>query len=266
MSAVVVPSSNHSHASLHLRDLLLLLRTSAIWTTIHLPDARTSHLRTLSKIFGRGLSAFSRYPTLPPGEPPIIARLLLPSTPCRALSSAFPRRRPEPFRPREPHILARFQRTSTPCEAVFSSSPPASDPDAPAPPWRGANCAASRPLWEGVGRKNSQLTASAVTSHREPGIRRCGKTRAQSATPWSSAPVPGFVATIKSAEYTGRAPASWLAWLQQTAKSPGCSRPNGCAKPSPILSSTAIWSPVPQRKEIGREDALFRTADHRLPA
>ena len=28
-----------------------LLRTSARWTTIHPPDARTSHLRTLSKIF-----------------------------------------------------------------------------------------------------------------------------------------------------------------------------------------------------------------------
>src|SRR5690606_3054392 len=66
LSAVVVPSSNHSHAFLHLLDLLLLLRTSAIWTTIHLPDARTSHLRTLSKIMGIGLSAFPVASSFPP--------------------------------------------------------------------------------------------------------------------------------------------------------------------------------------------------------
>ena len=29
-----------------------------LWTTVHSPDARTSHLRTLSKIVGAGLSAF----------------------------------------------------------------------------------------------------------------------------------------------------------------------------------------------------------------
>jgi len=34
----------------------------------------------------------------------------------------------------------------------------------------------------------------------------------------------------------------------------------------PLLSSTAIWSPIPIDKEIGREEALFRRADHRLPA
>ncbi|MEN1973485.1 hypothetical protein WCE34_14340, partial [Luteimonas sp. MJ204] len=34
----------------------------------------------------------------------------------------------------------------------------------------------------------------------------------------------------------------------------------------PVLSSTAIWSPIPQSEEIGREEALFRRADHRLPA
>src|SRR5207342_3604932 len=34
-------------------------RTSAQWTTIHRPDARTSHLRTLSKILDFGLSASS---------------------------------------------------------------------------------------------------------------------------------------------------------------------------------------------------------------
>ena len=34
----------------------------------------------------------------------------------------------------------------------------------------------------------------------------------------------------------------------------------------PILSSTVNWSPIPQPKEIGREEAIFRRADHRIPA
>ena len=34
----------------------------------------------------------------------------------------------------------------------------------------------------------------------------------------------------------------------------------------PVLSSTPIWSPIPDSKEIGREEAVFRRADHRLPA
>lgn len=45
----------HLHAAIEL--IWTLLRTSARWTTIHSPDARTSHLRTLSKILGTGLSA-----------------------------------------------------------------------------------------------------------------------------------------------------------------------------------------------------------------
>lgn len=34
----------------------------------------------------------------------------------------------------------------------------------------------------------------------------------------------------------------------------------------PLLSSTPVWSPIPHPKEIGREEALFRRADHWLPA
>lgn len=34
----------------------------------------------------------------------------------------------------------------------------------------------------------------------------------------------------------------------------------------PVLSSATIWSPIPVSKEIGREETLFRRADHRLPA
>jgi hypothetical protein len=34
----------------------------------------------------------------------------------------------------------------------------------------------------------------------------------------------------------------------------------------PVLSSTVIWSPIPRLKEIGREEALYRRADHWLPA
>ena len=32
----------------------------------------------------------------------------------------------------------------------------------------------------------------------------------------------------------------------------------------PILSSAAIWSPIPQQKEIGHEEAVFGRADHRF--
>jgi hypothetical protein len=62
-----------------------------------------------------------------------------------------------------------------------------------------------------------------------------------------------------------------MTWL------PSALRPNGLADPvlkdylavtdvPPVLSSTANWSPIPQSEEIGREEALFRRADHRLPA
>jgi len=34
----------------------------------------------------------------------------------------------------------------------------------------------------------------------------------------------------------------------------------------PVLSSAAIWSPIPNNKEIGREEAFYRRTDHRLPA
>jgi CubicO group peptidase (beta-lactamase class C family) len=34
----------------------------------------------------------------------------------------------------------------------------------------------------------------------------------------------------------------------------------------PLLSSTAIWSPIPQPKEIGREEAIYGRANHRLSA
>jgi hypothetical protein len=30
----------------------------------------------------------------------------------------------------------------------------------------------------------------------------------------------------------------------------------------PLLSSTAIWSPIPQSKEIGREEAILGRTDH----
>ena len=34
----------------------------------------------------------------------------------------------------------------------------------------------------------------------------------------------------------------------------------------PVLSSRPIWSPIPNETEIGREEAVYRRADHRLPA
>jgi hypothetical protein len=30
----------------------------------------------------------------------------------------------------------------------------------------------------------------------------------------------------------------------------------------PILSSAGVWSPIPRAKEIGREEAIYRRADH----
>ncbi len=52
---------------------------------------------------------------------------------------------------------------------------------------------------------------------------------------------------------------------QAQAVAPGSVLQGGGDVP-PVLSSAAIWSPIPQSKEIGREEALFRRADHRLPA
>lgn len=40
----------------------------------------------------------------------------------------------------------------------------------------------------------------------------------------------------------------------------------GRADVPPVLSSTAIWSPIPNETEIGREEAFYRGTDHRLPA
>jgi hypothetical protein len=34
----------------------------------------------------------------------------------------------------------------------------------------------------------------------------------------------------------------------------------------PILSSTAVWSPIPQTTEVGREEAVFGRTDHRVSA
>ena len=41
--------------------------------------------------------------------------------------------------------------------------------------------------------------------------------------------------------------------------------PASCDDVPPRLSSEAVWSPILNEKEIGREEALFRRADHRLP-
>lgn len=34
----------------------------------------------------------------------------------------------------------------------------------------------------------------------------------------------------------------------------------------PVLSSAAVWSPIPQATEVGREEAVFRRTDHRVRA
>jgi len=39
-----------------------------------------------------------------------------------------------------------------------------------------------------------------------------------------------------------------------------------CNRGPPILSSTAIWSSIPNETEIGHEEAFFRRTDYWLPA
>jgi hypothetical protein len=74
---------------LHALNLVACDETSAM-DSHPPPDARTSHLRTLSKIIRSGLSAF---PFPSPAEPSV--------------------------RPSEPPILGQFRSLSTPCERIF---------------------------------------------------------------------------------------------------------------------------------------------------
>ncbi len=46
-----------------------------------------------------------------------------------------------------------------------------------------------------------------------------------------------------------------LSWADQ--EDPNVRYGSQAADVPPVLSSTAIWSPIPQSKEIGREEALF---------
>lgn len=60
MSAAIVQAPNYFLLHLHaFESIWFLFERLQKWTVIHLPDARTSHLRTLSKIVGIGLSASS---------------------------------------------------------------------------------------------------------------------------------------------------------------------------------------------------------------
>ena len=59
--------------------------------------------------------------------------------------------------------------------------------------------------------------------------------------------------------------AGGLEALQQGAPLGWLAIGGGCDVP-PILSSAAIWSSIPNETEIGHEEALFRRADHWLPA
>ena len=61
LSAVVVRAPNYFLAFACFESIWFLVERLQKWTTIHLSDARTSHLRTLSKIVGFGLSAASLF-------------------------------------------------------------------------------------------------------------------------------------------------------------------------------------------------------------
>jgi Mn2+/Fe2+ NRAMP family transporter len=76
---------------------------------------------------------------------------------------------------------------------------------------------------------------------------------------------------------------AWLAWPLMAAVQMLCARigmvidigfagalrakfPRWVVDVPPLLSSAAIWSPIPPDQEIGREEAIYRRANHRLSA
>jgi hypothetical protein len=70
LSAVVFRAPNYFLAFACFESIWFLVERLQKWTVIHLPDARTSHLRTLSKIVGIGLSASSLLPLSLAAEAP----------------------------------------------------------------------------------------------------------------------------------------------------------------------------------------------------
>jgi hypothetical protein len=124
LSAVVVPELE-SLACISAFELTCCSVTNVCKMDNH-PHARRPHKSPAHTVKDQGdrPQRLSRNPVrFRWGEPPIVARLLLPSTPCRVSSSASPGWWPKPFRPREPHILARLSLPSTPCVGVdFSLS------------------------------------------------------------------------------------------------------------------------------------------------
>jgi len=97
---------------------LMVLIERLLWTIHPSPDARTSHLRTLSKIIGSASAPFLFHPPPKrPSEPPIMPGFFALSTPrCRGrwLRRLNPTRR---LCRSEPHIMPAFSLPSTPsCE------------------------------------------------------------------------------------------------------------------------------------------------------
>jgi len=90
---------------------------------------------------------------------------------------------------------------------------------------------------------------------------------------------PGLIVLVGWLEQV--APGKQRHVLQLNATGPNACTPSGVCPGAPVskalatygqpdvppsLSSRSIWSPIPNETEIGREEALFRRADHRLPA
>ena len=81
-SADVFSRTRTTHQHLHAFESFLLFLERLLMDSHHQPDVRISILRTLSKIFGSGLSAcFPVLRSFLRSEPPIVARFSLPSTP-----------------------------------------------------------------------------------------------------------------------------------------------------------------------------------------
>src|SRR5690606_24739451 len=103
-----------------IESILCLLQSICQWQRPP-PDARTSHLRTLSKIFGAGLSAFpvSRRSNLPEGAAHHTAVFVAVNT----VSAPFFYRVP-PVQPKPAKRAAHYARAGRGWEALFSTFAP----------------------------------------------------------------------------------------------------------------------------------------------
>ena len=143
-----------------------------MWTTIHQPDARTSHLRTLSKSSRSGLSAFPSSCLTPPHRSARGSRLLYSEFRFRqhraVISFAVPASRSAPLS-RPPRGAGRASYSTFEVrQPPFEIRRFIRAPQSVRTPRRGAHCAHANPLWEGGSLQNFVLTATAAWADVRP--------------------------------------------------------------------------------------------------